>query len=737
MIRIFKEKFIFVMFTLMIVLSSLSDVPDSNIYFALPTIFFVLFIIYLCDESNTNNKYANIYLIMFFVIIISSIFLVVSRLQGFIGWFLYQYNDAKTPLYFTLFFVLCCFFLTSSIYYFSYVSFQPAMLVLLLIFPCLVKIQQAAEITFLNKITLIILFILLLASLNIKSKADSPLNNFKKPLLYLFTTFTIILVVGMVSFAPYILKVEHETGFDIRDNIKNMGFDPTELLPIDKSSTSGGANLRPSQEILYYVKVNSSNPFFLNRQVFGDYQSDRYWTAVSGNYLNDNAPLTDLLDYESLNLNKFFELINKLPIEIIEEGHPLQKLKNGFDSDFLNLENSTSAKITIENGTGKSVLATDKTFNITSSTSLEVYGNPLREFTNNSNQSLKRGNSYEIFFYDDSPLNNNKFRELVKNFSSEEFYEIITELTYLVDMNADTLGEYREVVYAFDGLCTDAASFNERYGKASTTSEVTDLASRITKDFTSEYEKAVALENFFEEENFSYDLNVKPISTTDFLFNEKTGTCSDYATAMVVMAKSVGLNARYVEGFAVYENSMVENYDYVVRMSHSHAYAQVFIPMYGWRTFDPTVSGYSVTAPVDIPQENNILSLKDTVSRIFFAITLMIIIGSVIYILIKVVFKNKITRFILNISPNNKSISIIFNKLKGYTKNDFENKNISSSNLKKYFMVKHKFDIGFITSLYENVQYNDAVCSKEDKSKCIDLYFEFLSHYKMQDSKNK
>ena len=118
------------------------------------------------------------------------------------------------------------------------------------------------------------------------------------------------------------------------------------------------------------------------------------------------------------------------------------------------------------------------------------------------------------------------------------------------------------------------------------------LAREITVGCYSDIEKALALEQYFEENGFVYDENYIPEdeSIEYFLFEGKTGVCTSYATAMTLMARSVGLTARYVEGFAAFEKG--ENGDFVIRDKHAHAFVEVYIPGAGWLTFDPTVSGY-------------------------------------------------------------------------------------------------------------------------------------------------
>ena len=90
--------------------------------------------------------------------------------------------------------------------------------------------------------------------------------------------------------------------------------------------------------------------------------------------------------------------------------------------------------------------------------------------------------------------------------------------------------------------------------------------------------------------NYIYDLDYIPPdpSVEYFLFESKRGSCTHYATAFVLMARSVGLTARYAEGFApdITGRSNV----FSVKDSCSHAYPEVYIQNMGWIVFEPTVA---------------------------------------------------------------------------------------------------------------------------------------------------
>jgi len=72
----------------------------------------------------------------------------------------------------------------------------------------------------------------------------------------------------------------------------------------------------------------------------------------------------------------------------------------------------------------------------------------------------------------------------------------------------------------------------------------------------------------------------------DFLLRTKSGHCEYFATATVLIARAIGIPARYGTGFSVQEWSELEQ-SYVVRERHAHAWARVHLDG-AWRDFDTT-----------------------------------------------------------------------------------------------------------------------------------------------------
>ena len=99
-----------------------------------------------------------------------------------------------------------------------------------------------------------------------------------------------------------------------------------------------------------------------------------------------------------------------------------------------------------------------------------------------------------------------------------------------------------------------------------------------------------------------------------FLFDPKgqTGYCEYYATAMAVMARSLGLPARVAVGYAPGERVKTGVYEY--RQLNAHAWAEIYFPGYGWQIFEATKtitpldrpSGAGVVPPVVTPGSSGV-----------------------------------------------------------------------------------------------------------------------------------
>ncbi|MCZ8518660.1 transglutaminase TgpA family protein [Paenibacillus caseinilyticus] len=150
------------------------------------------------------------------------------------------------------------------------------------------------------------------------------------------------------------------------------------------------------------------------------------------------------------------------------------------------------------------------------------------------------------------------------------------------------------------------------------------LAADITAGASNPYDKAKKIEQYLQT-TFPYtnkpDLSkARSRDFVDrFLFEIKEGYCDYYSSAMAVMARSVGLPARWVKGYSsgstpldqaeimgLIPGQAMMDADaagtYTVRNADAHSWVEVYFSGYGWVPFEPT-AGFSMpraTLP-DVP----------------------------------------------------------------------------------------------------------------------------------------
>lgn len=151
-----------------------------------------------------------------------------------------------------------------------------------------------------------------------------------------------------------------------------------------------------------------------------------------------------------------------------------------------------------------------------------------------------------------------------------------------------------------------------------------ELAQRLAAGRETPYDIAQAVTDYLRT-NIKYNTVVPDAPSGQeridwFLFDLGEGYCNYYATAEVVMLRSLGIPARLAVGFAQGERvvPIIPNQDtsgappvpdegqdvtYVVRQRDAHAWPEVYFPDIGWVEFEPTGSQDALIRPLggDLP----------------------------------------------------------------------------------------------------------------------------------------
>jgi transglutaminase-like putative cysteine protease len=121
------------------------------------------------------------------------------------------------------------------------------------------------------------------------------------------------------------------------------------------------------------------------------------------------------------------------------------------------------------------------------------------------------------------------------------------------------------------------------------------LTHRLTGSAHTEFSRAKAIWAYFTDgtHGFSYSLSTAPKTSpnalADFLFHGKRGFCEQYASAMAVMLRTIGIPSRVAIGFTPgAAGGSGAPGTRTITSRDAHAWVEVFFPGYGWQTFDPT-----------------------------------------------------------------------------------------------------------------------------------------------------
>ena len=126
--------------------------------------------------------------------------------------------------------------------------------------------------------------------------------------------------------------------------------------------------------------------------------------------------------------------------------------------------------------------------------------------------------------------------------------------------------------------------------------EISDKAEAYIEDHLnnadSDYEKLCAIEEMLSAYKYSEKPGRLPLSVRDeagfldhFLFDMKEGYCSYFASAFVIIARSEGIPARYVQGYRVPLGKESVN---KVSSNCAHAWPEAYLDGIGWVSFEPT-----------------------------------------------------------------------------------------------------------------------------------------------------
>ena len=171
----------------------------------------------------------------------------------------------------------------------------------------------------------------------------------------------------------------------------------------------------------------------------------------------------------------------------------------------------------------------------------------------------------------------------------------LRRLTYTVE-SVDIAPDNNDLNDAVAGTPADAAV------TAVVPSDLPDnliqLANRITADADTPAAKAAAIQAYLRSSQFTYSTEPLPGSgyeaLQNFLLRDHRGYCEQFASAMAMMARVVGIPSRVSVGFLPGEQ---DEEGWKVSIRDMHAWPELYFANYGWVRFEPTPASVTGTAP--------------------------------------------------------------------------------------------------------------------------------------------
>jgi transglutaminase TgpA-like protein/transglutaminase superfamily protein/uncharacterized protein DUF4129 len=130
--------------------------------------------------------------------------------------------------------------------------------------------------------------------------------------------------------------------------------------------------------------------------------------------------------------------------------------------------------------------------------------------------------------------------------------------------------------------------------------EILDLAREWTAGAANDYERVLAIQDHLNDESvfiYSEDVPARDDSFTllDFLTVTHEGFCQQFASAMAVMLRGLGIPARVTVGFTS-GTWDADTKTATVTTEQAHSWVEVLFPSFGWLAFEPTPGRVNPTA---------------------------------------------------------------------------------------------------------------------------------------------
>lgn len=634
----------------------------------------------------------------------------------FFLWFLTPQDALKYNKYFTIAIFLCfMIFMASVIYYFTRVRYRIFMNFLIFIIPFAIYGKEYEKMPTIYIILLAVGYILLMIMFRQLSENDKTVVVDKRNIWKPLAVYTVVFA-SMAAIVPKPVVKENRTYIETLIRAEALTDRLTTMLNVFRNTTGSDAfRYTGGKNVYYYAKAEE--PLKIKTATYStyDYETDA-WSTV---------------DIDSDNLN-----FNGIPLEISRPADCMKAylkaaeldndfaVKYGLDrfvgTEIKDAPTKTVVFYSARNGGNLLPVPESATELIKTDIRQEIYPSPSGTLYLYNQQIVR--DDYFVYNY-----SNFGFMQLGRNKEISDYLQTIdnyaemnTDAAFILlgsDENKDLRKSLIEEKNYFIGYSETLLDYGDK-------EDIKTLADEITGEIESDYEKALKLEQYFYNQKYNYDLEyekAKGENIEDFIFRTKTGVCSEYAGAMIMLARASGIPARYCVGYSMSSPLDEQTYNvqfdanYVVYSKDAHGYPELYIKGYGWMPFDPTI-----TDTLENAVEKDATGTLKKAGVLILTVFLLILLLTLLY--------PKISHRVFLLICGKKSPSVTTKMVMRRIRKLYGADNSFTTNETAQLAAEVSgADITIISELYDRTVYGGTGLSEDDKKAVLDEYVKAYS----------
>ena len=660
----------------------------------------------------------------------------ISFQQWFYGIGVTNGVTVATPYFYALF-IGGGFFINSVLYYFTQVQYRALGTLLIIFIPFVIYAKRDDQISDLSVTIIITLFVAIIVHNRIFLEPDSGKGTVVNT-AYVMSIALFVSVTG--ALAMIFPDLSSPSRLEKDANFLNFaGYNATGSTKLRNSDSSTRMHgVQYTNEPLFYVipedQENTEFPLYLRRRSMNAYDADKLDWYVSSD-LKKKAGIYTSIDVSFPDLFEA-EKSKGAAGRFIADAEPFdKKYDKNYSGYTITFEDTVGnvpyipapiySDVRVQDGFDAFFVCSDY-YDVSPAVPPDQLGDVRLNVVNCQSQAEEfaaaAGGAFNDFEHavvkalrdvsyldDDESIYND-------DGSAKEGYELAA---YMIDN--DRYSDYYDLVsenYHYDPSYLQENGLKD-YDR------IKELADEICKDCESDYEKAKAIEQYFTDEGFEYDLDYIPPdeSVSYFLFESRRGICIDFASAMGVMLIMEKIPVRYVEGFVAFERDPEDSSRLVVRDSHAHAFIEAFIPYVGWMTFDPTVAGYMRTG-----ENANADNGANTLTIILAYMGRILLVLGVLFVLVFIILFDRIWELFFRLTMRfyqpDKQLTRLYNHI--FALLEYEDKTnlkpYTSRLLNDYLRIKTGQSLTQVTDIFEQHRFGGREVTAEQFTAAYEAY---------------